>query len=300
MHVGRRLHTSLELERCHARPGKRGHVVDGAVVVRAEGALALGRLQAHALATHEVEGQPARLGAEPAVGRAPLAQKAREHAQPRVAGAYCPMCKDLQLAGSNAQAGRAAGLLGRDTRDLCERELAREGHARRAQLGAERDAAGVMHVSLGGDVHLGRRQLAPYQREEPPVLDDEGVGTRGHVARGRLDGTRELGLLDHDVGRHVDARAVRVRQRAEPRELVLADAGRATARVEPACDAAVDGIGPGGQRRQERLPVARGGQQLGHVSSRRHGLSLRQDPLRAHVSRSRRTRSLSTPSLMNT
>lgn len=167
VHVGRRLHTALELERGHARRHELDHIADRAVVVRAERTLSLGGLKAHALLAHEVERKAARLRAEPPVGRAALAQEARQHAEARVAGTDGPVRKDLEFTGGNAKPGSSRALLRRNGRNLRQRKLARERHPRRPQLAAKRHAARVVHVGLRRHVQLRVRPRTTHLGEKP-------------------------------------------------------------------------------------------------------------------------------------
>lgn len=143
--------------------------------------------------------------------------------------------------------------------DLTKWQLARESHAAGAQLLAQEHATDVVDVRLRGDMNLSIGQSSVNLSHKAQVLDDKGVGTsRKHVAS-RLDGTRELSLLHHDVHRHVDTHAMLMGQFAQPGKLVKRDAARSAASIEGARHPAVDGVGAGRDGSKERPAVTRRG-----------------------------------------
>ena len=120
-------------------------------------------------------------------------------------------------------------------------------------------------------MNLGLGKRLAHGGEKAQVLDDEGIGTGGKRAPGRLNGARELGLLHHDVHRHVDPHTTAMRQAAQLGKLPRHDAARAATRIELARNAAVDGVCPRRDGGEERLAVSGGSQQLWYVSLLGHG-----------------------------
>ncbi len=255
-HVIGRLHAPFELE--GRRPGvdqARQHLARVGVA-RAEGAFPVGGREHATIRVDELIGQAARLSAHAAVGRAARAVEAREQADSRVAEADRSVCEDLEVDAH-----------GRDRGDLVDRELARERHAVGAAIPAPRGSARVVDVGLRGDVRLELGHEAAHLGEEPPVLDDEGVGPADGAGADELERLGHLGVLDDDVHRDVDPRAGEMGLTAgglerRGREVV----GLATG-VEGA-HAAVDGVRSGREGRREGLGSPSGGEELGQASPR--------------------------------
>ncbi len=250
VHVIRRLHAALDLERGHARVGKLGKVINNAIVLGAERPRAAGGFDCVALLIRHVIRQTARLRAEAAVSRAPARERAH-HAHAGVAEAEGPVAKGLKL-----------HALLRNGAHLVERELARERHTANAQLAAPGRASGVVHVCLGGDVALDLRPAAAYLGEKPPVLDNEGIRAKQPSAADKLEHLRNLARCDGNVHRHVDASAGKVRPAARLAKGLFGKVVRTAAGVEIVAQTAVDGVGTGSQRGVERLWPTGGRQEL--------------------------------------
>ena len=267
IYVVGRLHAALDLERAHARADHLVDVVDGAVVLRAQGARAahaahrLGHARrGHvrnrhelALLVNELIRQAARLGAQAAVGRAPARQRAH-HAHAGVAEAQRAVAEALEL----------HALLG-NARDLGQRQLARERHAVGAESSAPGDAASVVNVGLRRDVRLDLGPRAANLRKETPVLDDEGVCPQKPRAAHEPEHPRDLVGCHRDVHGNVDARPREVSAAARVAEARVVEVLRRAAGVEIVAEPAVDGVRAGGERRIEWFRSARRREQLDDV-----------------------------------
>ena len=253
IHVVRRLHAALDLERAQAGSGQARQVVQRAEVLRAQRPARPGGGNHVAVAVHQLVRQAARLRAQPAVRAAP-ARKRAHHAHAGVAEAQRAVAKALQL---NA--------LARNALDLRNGKLARKRHALRTQLAAPARRASVVHVRLRRYVALDIGPQAPRLREQPPVLDDERVRAQKPCLAEKGEGARHLVALDYHVLRHVDAHAQQVRLAARLRKRLVREVSRAAARIEVASQAAEDRVRARGKRGPKRLWPPGGGQKLGYV-----------------------------------
>ena len=232
-HVVGGLHAPLDLKGAAAGADEGFKVADGAVVARREQARAAdARDFGPRLVVHAV-GQAARLAAEPAVRRA-AALGAAQQAFARIADAQRAVAEHLEL---DALVG--AGL------DLAERELARKRDPRAAAAFGEAHAARVVHVRLGGEVKLEVGPQLVHQAQQPPVLDDEGVGPASRAVVDEPQGVGELVLADEYVDGHVDARTGEVGHPACRGERLPVEVVGVAAGVEGP-HPAVDGVGAGG------------------------------------------------------
>ncbi len=149
-----------------------------------------------------------------------------------------------------------------DLRDVLERKLAREDHARRADLPRKLDrrSIGAGHLCRRVDGEIGRDRAREPRHAE--VLHDHrvdaGLGAGPH--RG-LD-ARELGVEDERVERHVPARAVLVQPAHGLAELGRVEVRRASSSVE-ALEPEIHGIRARVDRGLERLAISSGRKELG-------------------------------------
>ena len=119
------------------------------------------------------------------------------------------------------------------------------------------------HVGEGGEEEAARIARLPGEVEEARVLEDDAVrgnpaGQPGEEPPGRA----ALAGLDEGVHGHIDAGPGLVGQVGEAAKLARAEILRLHARgkvLEPH----IDGVGAGGERRQEGGRVARGREDLG-------------------------------------
>jgi hypothetical protein len=150
--------------------------------------------------------------------------------------------------------------------DLGQAQLARQRHSMGTELvPAPGDPARVVDVRLRGHMDLDLRPEPAHLCEQPPVLDDEGVGTEFGGPADEGEGTRHLGRADDHVLGHVDAGAGQMGLTARLGEGSLVEVAGTTAGVEVAAEAAVDGIRTGGEGGSERLRPASRGEKLGHA-----------------------------------
>ena len=119
-----------------------------------------------------------------------------------------------------------------DVGDLVNGKLARERDAVGSGGLAPCGAAGVVDVRLSGDMRLDLGHEAANLKEEPPVLDDEGVGAELPAAIDEGERLAHLLVLDDDVDRQVHARSGEVRRAAGGSERLVGEVVRLAARVE--------------------------------------------------------------------
>ena len=146
--------------------------------------------------------------------------------------------------------------------DLVDGKLAREGHAVSALLAAPDGSTVIMDVRLGRDVCLDAGHGVLDLKEQAPVLDDKGVGAQRGAAVDELQCVAQLGLLDDDVDRDIDARAGQVCSTAGLLKGLVGKVRCLAAGVE-AAHATVDGVCPGSECGGKGFRASGGGQELG-------------------------------------
>ena len=156
-----------------------------------------------------------------------------------------------------------------DGANVAEGVLACEHHAIDAELAHDARAAHVVHGHLRGTVHLEARIRLLHKANEPDVLHDGGV----HAAIDRLaqedKGVRQLGGLEKDVEREVDALAALVGEPAGLSHLIQRELRSLVARVVP-LGAEVHRIGAVGERGANGIQRSGRSQQLGYGKARHH------------------------------
>ena len=147
--------------------------------------------------------------------------------------------------------------------NLLDGELAGQGHAAKAQLAGELDAAGVADVHLGGAVQLELGQLLAQALGKAHVLDDGGVDAGLCGRADQAQGLVHLAGHHEGVGGEVDLAAPQVGVAAGGGEVCRSEVVCVAAGVEALTCTEVDGVCTGSQGRLEGLPVAGRCQKLG-------------------------------------
>lgn len=249
-HVLRLLLPALDLETHDAGVGDLGEMVVRAEVLRRNqiAAIELGVV----LDVGEDVVLAARLRARAPI-RAPLRDHAGHVALSGVGDAERAVHERLESKRRNGGANRA---------DVVERVLARKDDAIDAELPHHFGSALVVHGHLRRPVNFEIRIDALNQPDQAKVLDDDRVNTeidRFAEEHQRID---ELGGLDENVQREVDATTTLMRDAARFAKLLERELRAVVAGVE-ARRAHVDGVGAIGDGGADGVQGTSGGEQLG-------------------------------------
>ena len=155
------------------------------------------------------------------------------------------------------------GAGGPDRPDILERVLAREHDSLHAEPLHEAGAGGVMNRELRGavDFEVGIEVLDQPDRAQ--VLHQRGIDAAIDAFAQMEQRFAQLGRLEEDVEREIDARAALVRQPAGLLEVVERQLRAVVARVE-LLDAQVDGVRPVCQGGANSIEAPRWGEQFGN------------------------------------
>jgi len=239
------LQAPLNLDRCHAELDELRHESARLEILGRQQVGAIPQLLQHAV-DHQLVRQPARLRARPPV-RAPPSDGLARQALPRVRDAQGAVHEHLEL----------RLRLRSDRRDVVERQLARQDHARRAERPRElhRPRVGTRHLRRRVDGQRGRDGL--HQLRDPQVLHDHRVhGRFGAHADGRFH-ARKLIVEDECIQRDVPLRAALVERAERLLQRAVVEVRRACASVE-GVEPEVHGIGTGGDGGAHGVGVACG------------------------------------------
>ena len=145
--------------------------------------------------------------------------------------------------------------------DVLHAHLARDHHARGAQIVPGARSFGIHHGSLRARMQLHMRRIALRQRERTEVADDERIGARSVKGLQIRRQGGDIGLVHERVHRHVHLHARRVREGDGGRDIVKRKVLGALTHAEPV----------GGQIHRIRSETD-GGLQLAAAACRREKL----------------------------
>ena len=195
VHVLRRLHAAFNLKRANARLNHVRHVINSAVILRAEQPVNAAHRDNFMLRVEQLIGQTARLSAGSAVSRA-VSSHRRHVADARIAEAQGAVAKTLQL---NAKLG--------NSRNLFFSELSREGDATHAKLFTSSNTARIVDVCLRRYVTFNLWPGLSGLGHKTPVLDNKGICAKDPRAANQAQYTLHFVPLNNNVNGDVHASA---------------------------------------------------------------------------------------------